>query len=89
MMDDSERVMIKYQKCNVICLSSESEGSSSDGGGKDEIPKLFHKNKLTHQTEVDNFMVIFVRLLFRKNIKRRNGQRKTTIYLMEYTVGRP
>jgi len=57
MMDDSERVMINYQKCNVICLSSESEGSSSDGGGKDDIPKLFNKDKITHQTEVDNFMV--------------------------------
>ena len=57
MMDDSERVMIKYQKCNVICPSSESEGSSSDGGGKGDIPKLFNKNKFSHKIEVDNFMV--------------------------------
>ena len=57
MMDDSERVMIKYQKCNVISLSSGDEGNGSDGIGKNEIPKLFTKNKQSHKTGVDNFMV--------------------------------
>ena len=82
MMDDSERVMIKYQKFNAISLSSEDEGSENDEEEKGEIPKLFTKDKSNYQRHLDSFMVRIseLSLKYRRTIVGRSGQKKIINY---------
>ena len=58
MMDESERFMITYQKCNSISLYSDTTSSHSDEN-YDGVPKLYsnEKKKLRHKAKVDDFMV--------------------------------
>mmetsp|Transcript_12871 Transcript_12871/g.11403 ORF Transcript_12871/g.11403 Transcript_12871/m.11403 type:complete len:173 (+) Transcript_12871:618-1136(+) len=57
MMDDSERFMIAYQKCNSISLYSDTSSSNSDEN-YDGVPKMFHKKtrKAKHIQKVNEFM---------------------------------
>ena len=57
MMDDSERFMITYQKCNSISILSDTSSSHSDEN-YDGIPKMFSKaqRKKKHKAKVDDFM---------------------------------
>ena len=64
LMDDSEKLMVKYQKSKVISLTSENSSSEeSDGGGKssEEIPKLFSSKtrRLMHLAKLEKLMVNF------------------------------
>jgi len=57
-MDDSEKFMINYQKCHTIALSSEENDSSE--GVYDGVPKMFDKDKSSHELKVNTFMVNMV-----------------------------
>ena len=56
MIDENERFMITYQKCNSIPLESDTSSSNSDKN--DAIPKTFDKERLKHQKKVNDFMVL-------------------------------
>ena len=64
MLNDNEKLLIKYQKSNLIELES-NESGSSDESNEDEIPRLFSNNnhKAKHKAEIDKFMVI-IRFLY-------------------------
>ncbi|CAI2382333.1 unnamed protein product [Moneuplotes crassus] len=57
MMDEKERMMVIYQKSNVIPLNSDTKSSESEDP-YDEVPKMFslHKKKILHQHMVNKFM---------------------------------
>ena len=57
MLDDDEKIMVKYQKVNVITPESDSE--HEDKQGKEEVPKLFSQkqNKEVHTLRISTFMV--------------------------------
>ena len=57
MMDDSEKFMINYQKCNALTFDQEYEESSDSDKENGGIPKMFSKAKIKHRVKVDNFMV--------------------------------
>ena len=60
MLDDDEKIMVKYQKVNVITPESDSE--VEDKEGKEEVPKLFSQkqNKEVHTLRITTFMVRYV-----------------------------
>eukprot|EP00343_Euplotes_focardii_P001167 CAMPEP_0205800820 /NCGR_PEP_ID=MMETSP0205-20121125/2604_1 /ASSEMBLY_ACC=CAM_ASM_000278 /TAXON_ID=36767 /ORGANISM="Euplotes focardii, Strain TN1" /LENGTH=202 /DNA_ID=CAMNT_0053064541 /DNA_START=1333 /DNA_END=1938 /DNA_ORIENTATION=+ len=56
LLDDSEKFMIRFQKCNTITLKSGSDNDSNSDGN--EAPKLFSKlgAKALHKIKIDEFM---------------------------------
>ena len=59
LMDDSEKFMIPYQKCNSISLYSDTSSEWRDQN-YDEVPKLFSKSseKIYHEHRIDKFIVL-------------------------------
>ncbi|CAI2377011.1 unnamed protein product [Moneuplotes crassus] len=57
MIDDKERFIIPYQKCNSIAMHSESDSDHGDDNYA-KVPKMFAKSKIKelHRAEVDEFM---------------------------------
>lgn len=75
MIDDNERFMIPYQKCNSIPMHSDSEDESGDEN-YDKVPNLFAPPRLKniHSARVDAFMVMNSKDFYRESIQKKIGQ---------------
>jgi len=89
MIDQNERFMISYQKTNAISLDSSTTSSHSDEN-YDGVPKLFakEKKKLEHRNRVDEFMVNYNCLSYRRNTREKFGQGEILDYLMGFIIKR-
>ncbi|CAI2381127.1 unnamed protein product [Moneuplotes crassus] len=79
-MDEDERFMIPFQKCNSIPMNTDSEESSEEDAYK-EVPKLFARSNETmlHISRVDDFMEQYLkRNWYEKDYRLINGVISTT-----------